>query len=68
MLDQQPLKRWFPRRKVALPCLVSWDDRQVQGWTVDVPYSGVGVLLTENRLLGVTLSGECFLILGVRWS
>ena len=48
MPDEHPLKRWFPRRKVNLPCTVSWQDRQVRGKTVDVSYSGVGVLLPET--------------------
>jgi hypothetical protein len=47
MPDEQPLQRWFPRRKVSLPCWVSWQDRQVLGKTVDVSYAGVGVLLSE---------------------
>ena len=47
MPEEQPLKRWFPRRKVSLPCWVSWRDRQVHGRTVDVSYTGVGVLLSE---------------------
>lgn len=47
MPDEYPLKRWFPRRKVSLPCSVSWQDRQVLGKTVDVSYAGVGVLLSE---------------------
>ena len=47
MPDEHPLKRWFPRRKVSLPCSVSWQDRQVLGKTVDVSYAGVGVLLSE---------------------
>lgn len=47
MPDEQPLKRWFPRRKVNLPCTVSWQDRQVRGKTIDVSYAGVGVLLSE---------------------
>ena len=48
MPDEHPLKRWFPRRKVNLPCTVSWQDRQVRGKTVDVSYAGVGVLLPET--------------------
>jgi len=47
MPDEYPLKRWFPRRKVSLPCSVSWQDRHVLGKTVDVSYAGVGVLLSE---------------------
>jgi hypothetical protein len=47
MPDEHPLKRWFPRRKVSLPCSVSWQDRQVLGRTVDVSYAGVSVLLSE---------------------
>src|SRR5229473_1674786 len=47
MPNEHPLKRWFPRRMVSLPCSVSWQDRQVQGKTVDVSYAGVGVLLSE---------------------
>jgi hypothetical protein len=47
MPDEHPLKRWFPRRKVSLPCSVSWQDRQVLGKTVDVSNAGVGVLLSE---------------------
>src|SRR3989442_1468476 len=47
MPDEHPLKRWFPRLKVTLPCSVSWQDRQVPGRTVDVSYAGVGVLLSE---------------------
>ena len=47
MPDEQPLKRWFPRRTVSLPCTVSWPDRQVRGKTVDVSYAGLGVLLSE---------------------
>ena len=47
MPDEHQLKRWFPRRKVSLPCTVSWPDRQVRGKTVDVSYAGVGVLLSE---------------------
>ncbi len=47
MPDEYPLKRWFPRRKVSLPCSVSWQDRQVPARAVDVSYAGVGVLLSE---------------------
>ena len=47
MPDEQPLKRWFPRRKVSLPCWVTWQDHQLHGRTVDVSYSGAGVLLSE---------------------
>jgi len=47
MPDEYPLKRWFPRRKVSLPCSVSWQDRQVLGKTFDVCYAGVGILLAE---------------------
>ena len=47
MPDEYPLKRWFPRRKVSLPCWVSWQDHQVLGKTVDVSYAGIGVLLSE---------------------
>src|SRR2546427_8187365 len=47
MPEAQPLKRWFPRRKVNLPCTVIWQDRQVRGKTVDVSYAGLGVLLAE---------------------
>ena len=47
MPDEHQLKRWFPRRKVNLPCTVIWQDRQVRGKTVDVSYAGVGVLLSE---------------------
>ena len=47
MPEAQPLKRWFPRRKVNLPCTVIWQDRQVRGKTVDVSYAGLGVLLSE---------------------
>jgi len=47
MPDEYPLKRWFPRRKVSLPCSVSWQDRQVLGKTFDVCYAGVGILLSE---------------------
>ncbi|SRR6266540_5060974 len=47
MPDEHPLKRWFPRRKVSLPCSVNWQDRQVHGRIVDVSYAGVGVLLSE---------------------
>jgi len=47
MPDERQLKRWFPRRKVSLPCTASWPDRQVRGKTVDVSYAGVGVLLSE---------------------
>src|SRR2546427_2970765 len=47
MPDEQPLKRWFPRRKVSLPCWVSWQDRQVPARAVDVSYAGVGILLSE---------------------
>jgi len=54
MPDEHPLKRWFPRRKVFLPCSVSWKDRQVYGRTVDVSYAGVGVLLAE----AVVVKGE----------
>ena len=48
MPDECPLKRWFPRRKVSLPCSMSWQDRQGLGKTVDVSYAGVGVLLSET--------------------
>ena len=44
---EHSFKRWFLRRKVSFPCWVSWQDRQVQGKTVDVSYAGVGVLLSE---------------------
>jgi hypothetical protein len=47
MPEEHPLKRWFPRRKVTLPCWVSWQDRQVLGKTVDVSYAGIGVVLSE---------------------
>jgi len=47
MRDEHQLKRWFPRRKVNLPCTVIWQDRQVRGKTVDVSYTGLGVLLSE---------------------
>src|SRR5437879_9831937 len=47
MPDEQPLKRWFPRRKVSLPCWVSWQDRQAPARAVDVSYAGVGILLSE---------------------
>jgi len=47
MPDEHPLKRWFPRRKVSLPCTVSWQDHQVPGRTIDVSYAGVSVLLSE---------------------
>ena len=47
MPDEQPLKRWFPRRKVSLPCWVSWQDRQAQARAIDVSYAGVGILLSE---------------------
>ncbi len=47
MPDEQPLKRWFPRRKVSLPCWVSWQDRQVPARAIDVSYAGVGILLSE---------------------
>ena len=47
MPAEYPLKRWFPRRKVSLPCSVSWQDRRVLGKTVDVSYAGVGALLSE---------------------
>jgi len=47
MPDEHPLKRWFPRRKVSLPCLVSWQDRLVPARTVDVSYAGIGVFLSE---------------------
>ena len=47
MPEEQPLKRWFPRRKVSLPCWVNWRDRQVHGRTVDVSYAGIAVLLSE---------------------
>ena len=47
MPDECPLKRWFPRRKVSLPCSMSWQDRRGLGKTVDVSYAGVGVLLSE---------------------
>ena len=47
MPDEHQLKRWFPRRKVNLPCTVIWQDRQVRGKTVDVSYAGLGVLLAE---------------------
>ena len=48
MPDEYPLKRWFPRRKVTLPCWVSWQGHQVLGKTVDVSYAGVGILLSET--------------------
>jgi len=47
MPDEQPLKRWFPRRKVSLPCWVRWQDRQAPARSVDVSYAGVGILLSE---------------------
>src|SRR2546429_6498601 len=47
MPNEHQLKRWFPRRKVNLPCTVSWQDRQVRAKTVDVSYAGLGVLLSE---------------------
>ncbi|HZC68484.1 MAG TPA: PilZ domain-containing protein [Nitrospirales bacterium] len=47
MPEEQPLKRWFPRRKVSIPCSVSSQNRQVRGRTVDVSYAGVGFLLSE---------------------
>src|SRR5207244_10298659 len=47
MPDEHPLKRWFPRRKVSLPCLVSWQDRLIPARTVDVSYAGIGVFLSE---------------------
>jgi hypothetical protein len=47
MPDEQPLKRWFPRRKVSLPCWVSWQDRQAPARAIDVSYAGVGILLSE---------------------
>ena len=47
MPDEHPLKRWFPRRKVSLPCLVSWQDRLLPARTVDVSYAGIGVFLSE---------------------
>ncbi len=47
MPEEHPLKRWFPRRKVSLPCWVTWQDRQVHGRTVDVSYAGIGILLAE---------------------
>ena len=56
MPDEQPLKRWFPRHKVSLPCTVSWPDRQVRGKTVDVSYAGVGVLLSEA--VGVNVEAQ----------
>jgi PilZ domain-containing protein len=55
MPDEYPLKRWFPRRKVSLPCSVSWQDRQVLGKTVDVSYAGVGVLLSEAVNMNVAV-------------
>jgi PilZ domain-containing protein len=54
MPDERPLQRWFPRRKVFLPCSVSWQDRRVYGRTVDVSYAGVGVMLAE----AVVVKGE----------
>ena len=47
MPNEQPLKRWFPRRKVSLPCWVRWQDRQAPARSVDVSYAGVGILLSE---------------------
>src|SRR5438309_3184291 len=47
MPDEHQLKRWFPRRKVNLPCTVIWQDRQVRGKAIDVSYAGLGVLLSE---------------------
>src|SRR2546427_4571725 len=48
MPNEHQLKRWFPRRKVNLPCTVIWQDRQVRGKTVDVSYAGLGVVLSED--------------------
>src|SRR2546428_13975268 len=47
MPDEHQLKRWFPRRQANLPCTVIWQDRQGRGKTVDVSYTGLGVLLSE---------------------
>lgn len=42
------LKRLYPRRRISLPCWVSWrDEHQVLGKTFDVSYNGVGVVLPE---------------------
>ena len=42
------LKRLYPRRRISLPCWVSWrNEHQVLGKTFDVSYSGLGVVLPE---------------------
>jgi hypothetical protein len=42
------LKRLYPRRRISLPCWVSWrNEHQVLGKTFDVSYSGVGIVLPE---------------------
>ncbi len=41
------LKRLYPRRRISLPCWVSWREHQVLGKTLDVSYSGLGVVLPE---------------------
>jgi len=47
MPNEHQLKRWFPRRKVNLPCTLISQDRQVRAKTVDVSYAGLGVMLSE---------------------
>lgn len=47
MAEAIQFKRWSPRRKLSLPCWVNWQERQVQGKTVDISYGGVGVVLPE---------------------
>jgi hypothetical protein len=42
------LKRLYPRRRLSLPCWVSWrNEHQVLGKTFDVSYSGLGIVLPE---------------------
>ncbi len=42
------LKRLYPRRRISLPCWVSWrNEHQVLGKTFDVSYSGMGIVLAE---------------------
>lgn len=52
------LKRLYPRRRIALPCWMSWrNEHQVLGKTLDVSYNGVGLVLPEAvNLNGVETS------------
>ena len=52
------LKRLYPRRRISLPCWVSWrNEHQVLGKTFDVSYNGLGIVLQEAvNLNGVETS------------